>query len=174
MNGAGASVESYVPGRLRVRLPEEMRRDELMDQMVHLLRDLSGVRNVATNPRTGSILVEFDRDSVGLEQLLSLGRAANILPENPSAPSQAPEAPCWPGISRFGDQILVAMRGIDTSLSQLTGGALDAKSAVPLALLLAALVRMLQERPAAPWYTLLWYAYATFMHWHSPNRTGVG
>ncbi len=168
----GAAIESYVPGRIRVRLPVEHRQKSLLSDVSALLGGLDGIKSVRTNELTGSILVEYDADKIDVNELIALGKAANLIGDTDefALPGTTPSE--FPPISVTGRSIIEALRGFDRLVHRLSRGILDAKTLVPLTLLGVSLrnYRRDSQRSAAPWYSLIWYAYSTFMHWNRPNR----
>jgi copper chaperone CopZ len=171
---AGAAVESYLPGRIRVRLSREQRRENVLEDIELLLGNVEGIRDVTINAKTGSVLVEYDPDALDLNQLIALGQAANIITDVSDLTASQMEGNTWPGPSEASKEILAAFRRLDRNVSRLTRGTVDAKTLVPLALLTVSLGRafLSERRVAAPWYSLMWYAYSMFMHWHNPTRGG--
>ncbi|MGD9222218.1 MAG: hypothetical protein PVH22_03160 [Desulfobacteraceae bacterium] len=61
----------YVPGRLRVRIPE-IRRDAAKAAKVNCLLDIYGVDHIKVNHLTGSVLVTFDPCLTDKDELLVL------------------------------------------------------------------------------------------------------
>jgi copper chaperone CopZ len=61
----------YVPGRLRVRLPE-IRRNAAKAAEVNCLLDIYGVDHVKVNHLTGSVVVTFDPSLTDKDELLVL------------------------------------------------------------------------------------------------------
>lgn len=169
---SGATVESFVPGRIRVRVPKEQRRELVFTDVKTLLEKVDGIRCVSINQRTGSVLVEYDPDVLDLDELISLGRAANIVTDVEEQAFEQLGIKEWPTTSDAARRVISGFRKVDTEISDVTGGFVDAKTLIPLAIFALAVGRALvsQRKVAAPWYSLMWYAYSMFMHWHNPTR----
>lgn len=52
----------FTAGRIRIRVPEQHRDEEYFGKVEETLRQVAGVLDVKTNPRTTSILIEHDED----------------------------------------------------------------------------------------------------------------
>lgn len=66
-------ITSFIDGRVRLR-HELLRKPALAEQVQSMLPTIQGIRSVAVNTRTGSLLVEYDPAILGPEQLLALLR----------------------------------------------------------------------------------------------------
>ena len=60
-----------VPGRLRVKNPFMKGNETLARELEELLKTLGGVRSVSTNPLTGSIVVNYDPESLDSKAILA-------------------------------------------------------------------------------------------------------
>jgi hypothetical protein len=71
-----------IPGRLRVRAPF-LKRTHGIDRAIHeLLNPLGGINAVSSNPVTGSLVIIYDAESTGADQILQvLNRAGYFDPE---------------------------------------------------------------------------------------------
>ena len=65
-------ITSFIDGRVRVRHPA-LRLEKNTFPLRELLGMLPGVRQIAINSRTGSLLLEYDPHQLSREDLLSLG-----------------------------------------------------------------------------------------------------
>lgn len=172
-NGREAAIESYVPGRVRIRLPREQRDQITAGSIQSSVEEVKGVRNVFINPSTGSVLVEYDPGVLDFNQLKSESRLGRIIHDIDVAADVVSAADSWPGGPSVTAQgIIQGFRQFDRSLNRITRGVVDGKTAVPLMLLGLSLGRyfLSERRAATPWYSLLWYSYSMFMHWNSPNK----
>lgn len=61
----------YVPGRLRVRIPE-LRRNAAMASEVNCLLEIYGVERLKINQLTGSVVVTFDPGLTDMDELLTV------------------------------------------------------------------------------------------------------
>jgi hypothetical protein len=169
-----ATVESRLPGRIRLRVPREHRDESFLSLLESVLRSVEGVLNVEENTLTGSVLVEYDQDRASGESVVDACRCAGVVGDR-----LGPSWPCdtdWPGRSRTADGIVRSFRRFDSTVCRVTRGVIDAKMAVSLLLLAKSVSRMLaNSKPGpVPWHSLLWYSYSVFMHWHRPGRNGGG
>jgi len=166
------SVESSVPGRIRLRLPRDHRRQDTMSEISVALSGTSGINNVMVNPATGSVLIENDPNLIDTDKLLKTIHARHAAPKNETPWSFLNNQP-WPGKSKAGLHIIQGFRRFDQTVSWATKGAIDGKLTIVLTLLIISLGRafLADKRTAAPWYSLLWYSYSMFMHWYNPTRT---
>ncbi len=174
LNICTATVESHLPGRLRVRVPREHRQECFFDHVKDALLEIDGVLNVVINTSTGSALVEYNPELLAVEEMLELGRKAGILnvstaPVSSDNTNQASQPP-----SEAAANIIKSFRKIDRTLYRVTRGTIDGKMAVSLLLLGSALGKAMfaEKRQPAPWHSLLWYSYSTFMQWHNPAKYG--
>ena len=165
------NVESSVPGRMRLRLPREHRRQDVMSKISVTLNGTSGIHSVMVNPATGSILVENDPNLIDTEMLLKAIHAKHAAPTNEAQWDFLAKQP-WPGKSKAGLHIIRSFRKFDQTVSWVTKGAVDGKLTIVMMLLVLSLGRafLADKRTAAPWYSLLWYSYSMFMHWYNPTR----
>jgi copper chaperone CopZ len=58
-----------VPGRMRVKIPALKHQPDRGEEVKRILRDMDGVSAVAFTPLTGSLVVLFDQDRIGPEQI---------------------------------------------------------------------------------------------------------
>lgn len=171
-NGCRATVESRLPGRIRLRVPRERRDEGFVSSLESSLQSIEGVLNVAANILTGSVLVEYDQDRASGDSVVDACRRAGVV-----ADALQPWLPCnadWPGKSRTAEGIVQSFRRLDSTVCRVTRGVIDAKMAVSLLLLAKSVSRMLANGKSGPvpWHSLLWYSYSVFMHWHRPGRNG--
>lgn len=83
----------HISGRLRLKL-EHIKRQPLRAQAVDAaVRRIWGVTSVNTNVTTGSLLIRYDTDSVGVDTILNSMKEAGLLP----AARTSPSLPSLPG-----------------------------------------------------------------------------
>jgi copper chaperone CopZ len=58
-----------VPGRMRVKIPALKHQPDRGEEVKRVLRGMDGVSAVAFTPLTGSVVVLFDQDRIGPEQI---------------------------------------------------------------------------------------------------------
>lgn len=162
---AAAGVASFVPGRLRLRLPAG---PELRDRLA-LAAETLGARAdvIAVEPRwhTGSLVVRYD--PAASDQLwgslaeLGLPRPASSATQVEAATTNQARGRVVEGLARANE--LVARR---------TQGP-DLRTLVPVGLAMLAvrqLARGEQRLADAPWYVLAWYASETFQKFDGQRR----
>lgn len=171
-NGRKATIESHLPGRMRVRLPPSQRHERCLEQVKSAFESMNGVRSVFINPVTGGVLVEYDPDAVATRKLVDMGVAAGVIGEVGDLVSSGLIQLPWPGTSAAARNIMSGIRAFDTTVNRISRGVVDGKVAVSLLLLTFSLGRafLSQRRSPAPWHSLMWYSYSLFMHWHNPTR----
>lgn len=87
-------VSSFIDGRVRLRHPA-LRNANLVNEVRPVLSSVRGMRRVTFNVVTGSVLLEYDRNLLSRDELVSFAvpwaeyldaRAAGIQAEMPSVP----------------------------------------------------------------------------------------
>lgn len=176
LNGSTATVESQIPGRIRLRIPRERREARFVSRVRSVLQEVEGVAAVACNMETGSVLVNYDPDAVTGDRVIERGRRAGVVGDRPEPVIPSWCHGQWPQRSMMAESILHGFRRFDTTVCRITRGTVDGKMAVSLLLLGTSLGRALvaENRRPVPWHSLMWYAYSTFMHWHRPGGNGQG
>ena len=162
-------VESSVPGRIRLRVPRDLRLHESMSKIAAKLKETNGIHKVQVSPTTGSILIQNDPKIIDADTLL---KAINVKPAAPADTLDFITLQPWPGKSKTGLQIVDSFRKFDQGVSWATKGNIDGKMTVVLTLLALSMGRafLSEKRVLTPWYTLLWYSYSMFMHWYNPTK----
>ena len=145
----------------------EPREPEAVAGLLARLAGRPGVRAARYHPASGSIVVEYDPE---------LLREAALVSELPVVPASL--APALPPVTSTPVARAVS-RGwwqSDSYLARLSGGRMDMKTLLPLALALLAVRQLfLQgELGAAPWHALLWYSYSIFYQFHPELRGRQG
>jgi hypothetical protein len=155
------------PGRLRVRADvlrssQEHSAEALAAQVREALEGVSGIRSVAHNARTGSLLVEYEPGL--LEPDVIATRIAEIAglvsPFDPRAARP---------VFRPASAVIDGTRGLNAIAEELTGGRADLRAIVPAALAGAAAVSFLFGKgPRLPrWDNLMWWSYSVFASLHA-------
>lgn len=75
-------VMSFVPGRVRFREESIQKSNEMAQLVEFYMKDLAGVKNCRANPVTGSIIIDYDIDEIGVQ---ILRRKINMLVTTDSA-----------------------------------------------------------------------------------------
>jgi copper chaperone CopZ len=144
-------TKHVLPGRVRFVIPLMANQTERLTDVKQKLNKIEGVSKAETNAVTGSVLIHFDEKKLQPELLFSaLIRLLNLEKEL----ERVPPAKIAREINQFG-------KGLNQALYAQTNGMLDLQSAIPLALGLVGVFRVLTERslsmPAA--ITMLWWSY---------------
>jgi hypothetical protein len=82
-------IVSFVPGRLRLRLPE-LKDPVLAAELLPRIRAVPGLKAAEIKTLTGSLLIEYDPALISTEKLIELGRAlarqagiaGDLMPQN--------------------------------------------------------------------------------------------
>jgi hypothetical protein len=169
-------IVSQAPGRVRVRLHRDHRDPA---ELAHIERGLAlrdGVDAVATNPRTGSILVHYDHHALSKADVTAMLFDVGVVAREVLGAEEVPEdlGGDVPQHSSTATGLLAALTDLDRRISRLTGGRVDVKVLVPAGLGLLALRQFttaglgLAEVPA---YVLLWYTFDSFYKLHQRHST---
>ncbi|MEH1873481.1 HMA2 domain-containing protein [Nostoc sp.] len=91
-------------GRVRLRTTDSSL-NSLLDNIAQDLRSIEGVREVAVNEQTGSLVVNFDEDKLSLGQILALKSDIEIQPQASSdSPSKTDPFAAWKSASFWKEQ----------------------------------------------------------------------
>jgi hypothetical protein len=155
-----------LPGRLRFRGPARAVSEELAEA----LRGLAGVRSCSWSPRTRSILVLFEPETIAAEALTqAVARHAGI--DESLVVDLAHERPTGArhGRATFAASAAETFRGLDRSVHRATRGLVGLGTLVPLVLTVWAAREITLGRTAPlAWSTALWYAHGLFRDYNSP------
>jgi hypothetical protein len=163
---AGLSVVHDSPGRLRLRLP----RDAKIAGLEQAVRQHPGVVGAAWSPLTRGLLILYRSqattsppliDAVAAHTGLSPGADSAATPARRAAPS---------GSSELARAVRQAGSELNAAVGRATGGAMDLRILLPLALGGWALREVFRGR-ASPiaWSTALWYAHGLFRDYNLPG-----
>ena len=113
------SVKYYIhilDGRLRIRLGILKSNPTRADALAECLRRLKGIKEVTANPRTGSLLIQYDECQMSRDELLALlgAGAGRPVTNHPAATSP-------PAGHRIIEQIVIRVVS-EIALSLLLGG----------------------------------------------------
>ncbi len=162
---ATLQVAHDIPGRLRLRLRAAVEGDSLAAAM----REHPGVTDCVWAARTGSLLLHY-RPQVTSGTLLRDAVAART-GLSPAGPDGAPATSARNGEPpQLATAITQGMTDLNAQVTQVTGGALDLRTLLPLALGAWALAEIFRGR-AGPmaWSTALWYAHGLFRDYNLPG-----
>lgn len=164
-------IVSQAPGRMRVRLHRGHRDPSELARIEGRLVRRDGIQAVATNTRTGSVLVHYDRRALSKDDLVAMlydvGVAAREVLGAEDVPEDLGREPAPHSAPAIG--LMDALSDLDQRVSRLTGGKLDVKVLVPAGLGLLALRQILSTGLGladVPGYVLLWYTFDSFYKLH--------
>lgn len=66
-------IVSFCPGRVRLRFAE-LKNPATAAAALARIKGVAGITNAEVNPRTGSLLIEFDTSILPVEKLLATGK----------------------------------------------------------------------------------------------------
>lgn len=146
------------PGRLRVRA-EAFHQAETVEAVRAALDAEPGILSVTHNPRTGSLLVEYEPGLAGAEGILMRIAAAAGL-------DMPPDDGRYRG--RGAAQVTIgAARGLNDMAHEIMGGRADLRSLVPAGLAALSMVALVRNGATLPrWDSLLYWSYNIFQQLH--------
>jgi len=125
-----------------------------------------GFRSWSLNPKTGSVVVEYDPETVEADDLLKhIAKSAGFRGVEISNRTKMNRQQL---VSGFLDTV----QGVNRVVSQLTGERADLRELVPAALVAFSAVSFVfyADRGRLPeWFSTLYRSYRVFMHWHRPE-----
>jgi hypothetical protein len=140
-----AHIIHQVPGRTRLKLPENRGDRDLFDRLAERLEAHAGVSEVDANGRTGSLLIHH---SVPIAQILRFAETNDLFTLGRKLK--------WR--DTLANQTRAQLRTLDERLAHLSEGSLDLRSLMILAFLGLTLIQALRGQILPPASTLLWYA----------------
>jgi len=146
-----AYVAHHIPGqRIRLRVPHRKGDKAFFDDVETRLNGIPGIK-AATTPHTGSILIQYEGD---LQKLLLSGLETGL--DDLIDLEMRPEP-----LEPVADRLLNQAGAIEQKLLASTGGQMDSRSLVTIALIVAAGLQLLRGQVFGPAIPLLWYTAET-------------
>jgi hypothetical protein len=143
-----AYVVHWLPGRLRLRIPEKRGDQRYFSALSQALQNRREVISVSANPFTGSVLLRLSA-GVQLAEVAAGAKELSLFVLRKSS------APTRKGLATAS----LGLKGVDKFVARASEGYLDVKSGLFFALLLLAIHQTIKGRFAIPGgFTLLWYA----------------
>jgi hypothetical protein len=137
--------------------------------MTRALDEVPGITRVHYNPRTGSLLVEYEPGHAEPEGIVEkLATTAGLLsPFDPRAVKP---------VARPASSLIQGVRELNGAVHELTGWRADLRSIVPAALAGAAAYSFaFGKGPRLPrWDNLLWWSYSVFASLHAQEIGRAG
>lgn len=134
-----ATLESFYPGRARIRVPQAMRSTPVFSEIVTTLEAVQGVVEVVVNAATGGILMKYEPEILEIEEIIVILETLNIVLDVGlhlgKAVLKFTERETGPAASEIAHKGLEKVNAADEMLHHLTGGARNIKVLLPIALL---------------------------------------
>jgi copper chaperone CopZ len=155
------------PGRIRVKVPKSAVGSAALRDAEQALSAQPGVRQVRVNPAAASVVVDYDPEAVSLPALFAAIARAGVTIEPVDARKEGSRS--TDGLY-LGKPVEKVAGAANQQVAKLTGGAADLRVLVPVGLGALALREILSGRlGAAPWYTLLWWTFDSFLKLRRPD-----
>jgi len=157
------------PGYLRVRVAAFLGQDDA-SPVVTAARSAAeavpGFRSWTLNPKTGSVVIQYDPGAVEPDDLLKhIAKNGGFRGVEIATRTKVNRQEL---VSNFLDTV----EGINRAVDRLTGGRADLREITPVALAAVSVVSFIldQNRGRLPeWSGALYHSYRIFMHWHRPE-----
>ena len=159
----------YHPGYLRIRgeLFLSVEDDNASAKAArNAAESAAGFRSWSHNPKTGSVVIQYEPGAIEPDDLLKHIAKSAGLPGVEVATRHKMSR--QEAVSSFLDKV----QGANQTVNHLTGGRADLRELVPLALVVTSVVSFIvnDERSRLPhWMSALYRGYRIFMHWHRPE-----
>ena len=169
---AHGRIASSTPGRLRLRLYHPKSHSDLMRRVKTSLSDRPGIQDVDANHSTGSVIIRYDTAKHSHDSVLAMLHDIGVILHDVmvGGGSVLPDTnQCTVAI-----QISNAISDIDRRVFQLTGGKMDLKLIIPLAIGALGIRQILREGVGIshiPGCVLLWYAVDIFYKLHQQPQS---
>ena len=152
------------PGYLRIQVDAFIQGDgALVKDAQAAAEAFSGYRSWTYNPRTGSVVVEYDPDICEPDDLLShIVKSVGLQGVVNSSKGKMNRQEL---VSAF----LNSVEDVNQIVSHLTGNRADLRELVPAALAITSVVSWVYYDDLGrlpPWYSTLYRSYRVFMQWH--------
>ena len=154
------------PGYLRIRAQAFVQPEDgssVVTAAQTAAETVPGFRSWSLNPKTGSVVVEYDPGTLDADDLLKhIAKSAGFRGVETSSSRNMNRQEL---VSAFLDSV----QDVNQVVSQLTGERADLRELVPLALAAISVVSFVlgKDRGRLPdWNNTLYHSYRVFMHWH--------
>jgi copper chaperone CopZ len=175
-----ARIVHHVPGRLRIKVEGVHGEDEFFETVQRLIAVLPGVESVRINPVSASVVVSYDAGDAGFAQRLPAHRPLHewLLWGELGAVADAVATIAEAGLKMFehhsllAESVVTTAERLDRDVRSATGGVMDLKLLLPLALAAASALRETRTRGTPMWLTLSTFAFNTFITLHRNRIDG--
>lgn len=140
-----------LPGRLRMRLPDQRKDQAFLDDLASRMSMHEGIERVTCDAVTGSLLIRHSLDDATLDRILEQQFDLALAP--------APVPTVHNGLAPLN----ATMNAVDYGLRRATGGSTDLRVVLFLLLMGLAVRQMLRGQVMVPAVTLLWQAFEVAM-----------
>jgi len=127
---------------------------------------VSGFRSWSLNPKTGSVVIQYEPGALEPDDLLKhIAKSAGLPGVEVATPRKMSREEL---VSSFLDKV----QGANQTVSHLTGGRADLRELTPAALAVVSVISFIvnDERSRLPhWMSALYRGYRIFMQWHRPE-----
>jgi hypothetical protein len=157
------------PGRIRAKVPREAFDSPLLRQAEDALLAVDGVQSVKRNPTASSVLVTYDPAVATVPALFAALADKNV---TLVAPQDEPERSPGRGGARttVAGWLAMPFRESDRKVADVTGHTIDVRTLLPIGLAALAAREVLSGRAhVAPWYTLAWWAFDSYLKLQRPE-----
>jgi heavy-metal-associated domain-containing protein len=149
------SIVHDIPGRLRLRLPVDIRGEDL----VEAIEGMPGVESCRWTPRTRGLLVRYQPDAASPADVVRAVSERTGFAPRPTAQSTARSN----GAVSMSSALVGTFTDVNQRLERATRGTVGLQGLVPLALVGWAAMEFLRGRVTPlTWSTALWYAHGLF------------
>jgi heavy-metal-associated domain-containing protein len=149
------------PGRLRLKVDRATIESGAAQEAVAAFDEQSGVLSARLNVIARSIVVHFDERATDADALAEGVRRSGVTLS--VAVAETPRSAA-PRRTKFAAWVSQNTRSADERLLVASGGGVDLRTLLPVTLGILALREILAGRVGgAPWYTLAWWAFDSFL-----------
>jgi hypothetical protein len=157
------------PGYLRIRAAAFLQPadgDPIVTAAQTAAETVPGFRSWFLNPKTGSVVVQYDPGSIEPDDLLKhIAKSAGLRGVEIATSGKANREEL---VGAFLDTV----QGVNQVVGQLTGERADLRELVPVALAVVSVVSFVVNDPGSRlphWFSSLYRSYRVFMQWHRPE-----
>jgi hypothetical protein len=169
MEAAAITLAHVIPGRMRLKLPELRNNAALAARLRERFAAVTGVQRVVANPRTGSLVIQYDPVTLASPE----SQRALLAPLTAIFPAGAlPDFETWRAPSVNEEIALPSLaagirsffHNVNEKFDRATGGYADLRVLAPLLLFGLGLRAIVKSDKLAPptWYDFLWFAFGAY------------
>ncbi len=169
LNNAPLRLVHHHPGYLRVRAAAFLRAEDnspIVATARQAAESVRGFRSWSLNPKTGSVVIQYEPGAIEPDDLLKhIAKSAGLPGVEVATPHKMTREEV---VSSFLDRV----QGANQTVDHLTGGRADLRELVPAALAVTSVISFIvnDERSRLPhWMSALYRGYRIFMQWHRPE-----